>query len=131
MRDISDAADLLTTARDALTRDLLPSLSKEQRYIGLMIANAMAIALREVESAAEAEQAETARLRALLGAGASGNGGEEGTRADLAGLRRQMRDAIRRGRFDSGEQAEALSAHLGVTAAAWVAISNPKALRAA
>ena len=47
MRDISDAADLMTTAREALLRDLLPALSGERRYAALMIANGMAIAARE------------------------------------------------------------------------------------
>ena len=32
MRDISDAADLMTTAREALLRDLLPALTGERRY---------------------------------------------------------------------------------------------------
>ena len=41
MRDISDAADLMTTAREALLRDLLPALSGERRYAALMIANGM------------------------------------------------------------------------------------------
>ena len=36
MRDISDAADLMTTAREALLRDLLPALSGERRYAALM-----------------------------------------------------------------------------------------------
>ncbi len=46
MNDISDAADLIATAREALLNELLPALAKEQRYVGLMIGNAMAIALR-------------------------------------------------------------------------------------
>ena len=32
MKDISDAADLMTTAREALLRDLLPALTGERRY---------------------------------------------------------------------------------------------------
>ena len=47
MKNISDAADLIATAREALLNELLPRLPKDQRYAGLMIANAMAIALRE------------------------------------------------------------------------------------
>jgi uncharacterized protein DUF6285 len=136
MKDISNAADLISAARDALTRDLLPLLSKEQRYVGLMIASAMAIALREVQSAADAERGEARRLRALLAIefGEVEVGGEHGdgeaSQAALPTLRRKMRQAIRAGRFDDGEDAAALSAHLALTAAAWVAISNPKALHA-
>ena len=47
MKDISDAEDLMATARDALLNELLPALPKDRRYAALMIANAMAIAARE------------------------------------------------------------------------------------
>jgi hypothetical protein len=66
MKDISDAADLIATARDALLNDLLPRLPKDQRYTGLMIANAMAIALREQRSSADAMRDESGRLHKLL-----------------------------------------------------------------
>jgi Domain of unknown function (DUF6285) len=130
MKDISDAADLITTAREALLNGLLPTLTKDQRYAGLMIANAMAIALREHGSSRDAGRKEIGRLRKLLAD--AGLGTEQPVNGDveseLPRLRRSLGDAIRRGQFD-GAHAAALMAHLARTAADWVAISNPKALR--
>jgi Domain of unknown function (DUF6285) len=130
MKDISDAADLIATARDALLNDLLPRLPKDQRYTGLMIANAMAIALREQRSSADAMRDESGRLHKLLASidfsdQASG-GGEVG---ELGVLRRQLCAAIRAGQFDDGSRSPALVASLARTTADWLAISNPKALR--
>jgi hypothetical protein len=47
-RDRPDAAELLEIARETLTRELLPLLPAEQRLTGLMVANALAIAEREL-----------------------------------------------------------------------------------
>jgi len=129
MKNISDATDLIATAREALLEELLPRIPKEQRYAGLMIANAMAIALREQRSDAQVTRDELARLRALVPAIAphpAATGQEE-----LPALRRALCDAIRAGMFDDGARMHELEAHLARTAADWVAISNPKALRAA
>jgi hypothetical protein len=129
--DISDAADLIATARVTLMDELVAALPKEQRYTGLMIANAMAIAVREQRAGAAAEHDEATRLRTLLAA----TGGDvratdhvEGD-AELPVLRRAVRAAIRDGQFDAASRASLLMAHLARTAADWVAISNPKALR--
>jgi Domain of unknown function (DUF6285) len=130
MKDISDAADLITTARETLLNGLLPTLTKDQRYAGLMIANAMAIALREHGSSMGAGREETRRLRKLLAdAGvATAQLVSAGAESELPLLRRALSEAIRRGQFD-GPCAPALVAHLVRSAADWVAISNPKALR--
>jgi len=130
MKDISDAADLIATARETLLNGLLPTLTKDQRYAGLMIANAMAIALREHGSSVGAGRDEIGRLRKLLadaGVGAARlvSGDAE---SELPLLRRALSEAIRRGEFD-GTHAPALVAHLVRSAVDWVAISNPKALR--
>jgi Domain of unknown function (DUF6285) len=119
VKNISDAADLVATAREALLNDLLPSLPKDLRYVGLMIANAMAIALREQHASSVVEREEEARLRELVA----------GSAQTLPDLRRALSTDIRRGRFDEGAQQAALVAHLARTAADWLAISNPKALR--
>jgi uncharacterized protein DUF6285 len=129
MKSISDAADLIATARQALLDELLPRLPKDQRYAGLMIANAMAIALREQRAGADAASGESTRIAALLG-GASLSGAPPDEDM-LASQRRALRNAIRAGTFDDGERTAVLTAHLLRTAADWVAISNPKALRAA
>jgi hypothetical protein len=139
MRDIPDAADLLATARDTLVNELLPLLPREQRYTGLMIANCLAVAAREQEKRSDAEDDELSGLRMLLNEsgvararaddaaaehdttrGRDGTGGNDST---------PMYDAIRAGSFDTGLRLPVLRAHLSKTASAWVAISNPKALR--
>ena len=131
MRDISDAADLVATAREALLAEILPGLPKERRYVGLMIANVMAIAAREHRLGADAAGNEAARLRNRmtdLGDDASlARGALPFT--DLTALRRSVATAIRAGAFDDSARAKALGSDLLHTAADWVAISNPKALR--
>ena len=129
MRDISDAADLMTTAREALLRDLLPALSGERRYAALMISNSMETAAREHRFCTDAARNEGARLRNLLAdlqRSASESDSDPPT-TDLPALRKVVCAAIREGRFDAHEQA--VDAALTHTAADWVAISNPKALR--
>jgi len=130
MSDISDAADLIATARDALLAELLPALPKERRYTGLMIANAMAIAVREERLGFDAARSEAARLRNLLDAvGASPMRAADPIDTELATLRACVRDAVRNGRFDDPECWKMLVAALMHTASDRVAISNPKALR--
>ena len=127
MKDISDAADLMTTAREALLRELLPVLPAEHRYSALMIANGMAIAAREHRLGTDAGQSETARLRNLLAHCALPIPPSD----DAHALRRVVCSAIRDGRFDDPASATCLTQALMHTAEAWVAISNPKALRTA
>lgn len=125
MKDISDAADLMTTAREALLRELLPVLPGEYRYSALMIANGMAIAAREHRLGTDAARSEAARLRNRL----TDIGLPVPASNDLAALRKAIGSEIRAGRFDEPARAVALMSDLAHTAEAWVAISNPKALR--
>ena len=129
MRDISDAADLMTTAREALLRDLLPALTGERRYAALMIANGMAIAAREHRLGTDAARNEAARLRNLLELVSRDDAAQRDDKAtgDLSALRSDVSTAIRAGSFDAQEHA--VGHALAHTAADWVAISNPKALR--
>lgn len=130
MRDISDAADLMATAREALLGELLPALPEDRRYVARMIANVMAIAAREHRLGFDAAQSEAARLRNLLDdIGRPVAPSADPLRADLAALRAAVRDAIRAGTFDPPQRADALNAALSHTAADWVTISNPKVLR--
>jgi hypothetical protein len=130
MNNISDAADLLATAREALTHELLPLLPKERRYLGLMIGNVIGIAARELSAGAVAMANEAGRATKLLAAQGIPlpPAAEAGAQA-LTALRRTLSAAIREGRFDEPAASAALMAHLARTAADWVAISNPKALR--
>ena len=129
MKDISDAADLMTTAREALLRDLLPALTGERRYAALMIANGMAIAAREHRLGTDAARNEAARLRNLLELVPHDHAAKRDDKStgDLSALRTDVSAAIRAGAFDAHERAVAHA--LAHTATDWVAISNPKALR--
>ena len=130
MSNISDAADLLATAREALTHELLPLLPKERRYLGLMIGNVIGIAARELSAGAVATASEAGRATKLLASHDIPLPLDADPSAQaLPALRRTLSAAIRGGRFDAPPASTALMAHLTRTAADWVAISNPKALR--
>jgi hypothetical protein len=90
-----------------------------------MIANAMAIARREIEAGEESARAELARLRSLCGESAREVQGLELDSA-LADCNRRLARDIRAGRYD--EDRAALLAHLRRTVEEKLAISNPKAL---
>ena len=126
MSDIPDAIKLLAIARATLLDKLLAHLPQELRYDGLMIANAMAIAIREQANSAAAVKSELARLRGLFGERVEATAAEVDDVA-LAGYRKRLATDIRGGRFDGVERGTLL-AHLLQTAADQVAISNPKAL---
>ena len=131
MTDISDATDLIETAREALLRELIPALSGERRYLALMIANAMAIAAREHRLRAAAMRSEAVRLGKLLAeiGRVPRRPQSAGDTGELPALRREVSVAIRAGDFDRPEHADALAATLDRTTRDWLAISNPKALR--
>ena len=66
MNDRPDARNLLETARNVFIAEILPALPAASRYTALMIANAMAIAQREIAAgdaplAAECERLSTCR----------------------------------------------------------------------
>jgi hypothetical protein len=117
-QDIPSAAELLTLAREAFLDSIVGHLPVESRYLALMIANAMAIAAREIEQGPEAAAAERKAILGLL-PGASAE-------AQLADLRRELAAGIRNGFFD--HEAQRLIAALGTITRARLAISNPKAL---
>ena len=127
MNDKPDARNLLATARDALAAEILPGLDGKARYIALMIANAMAIAEREIETGAAPARAECERLQALLRERTGALSGEA-LHEELAGYNRRLVEAIRTGRFDGPERA-ALLGHLRRTTEEKLAVSNPKALK--
>jgi hypothetical protein len=128
MNDKPDARDLLATARTAFAAEILPALPEALRYTGLMIANAMAIAQRELEIGAAPARAECERLRELLRERAATPSGEA-LYAELAGYNRQLAREIRAGRFD-GEGRAAMLEHLHRTTEEKLAVSNPKILTA-
>jgi Domain of unknown function (DUF6285) len=116
------AAELLEAARAALLQELVGDLPERRRYLALMVANAIAIAARELEQGAEAVRADVASLADLYG---EARGGPE----ELERLTRRLCADIRRGRFAGDGNEAALRAHLRRSAARRTAISNPKALK--
>jgi hypothetical protein len=125
-RDVPDAASLLTSAREALLADVLPSLDASSRYSALMIANAMAIAAREFTLAPNAHRREVERLRPLAAETVPPSDPDD---ADVRELRRIVAAAIRAGRFDDAPHAQSLVTSLVQIVEDRLAISNPRALR--
>lgn len=116
MRDRPDAGRLLEQARRTLLQEVLDLLPANQRYSALMVANAMAIAARELEQGPTVAAEERAALAGFLGA-------EEG--AEAARLERHLAEAIRAGRHDAAEPLHAL---LSASTTRRLQIGNPKAL---
>jgi hypothetical protein len=127
MNDRPDARNLLETARSIFLAEILPALPAASRYTALMIANAMAIAQREIAAGEAPLRAECERLSALLAESAGTPGGAD-LREMLAGYNRRLIGEIRAGRFD-GEARAALLAHLRRTTEDKLAVSNPKLLK--
>jgi hypothetical protein len=120
MRDRPTGADLLAIARRVLREELLPLLPEEKRYDGLMVANAIAIAARQMAAGDGPAAEERARLAALLGA--------EG---DMAGLAAELARRIRRGDYDPGRPGrQDVRAFLWKATVGKLRESNPKALAA-
>ena len=126
MNDLPHAAELLATACDALTAEILPALPQELRYTGLMIANAMAIAQREIAAGDAAARAEHNRLQNLYSEPVERLAGDT-LHSVLASYNRRLAEGIRAGKFD-GQLRSAMLEHLRRTTGEKVAVSNPKAL---
>ena len=96
MRERPTGGELLTIARNLLREELLPLLPEERRYDALMVANAMAIAARQIAFGDAPERRERQDLAKLLGETVAGAG------AALGDLHRSLGAKIRRGAFDPG-----------------------------
>jgi hypothetical protein len=117
-RDQPGAADLLKIAREVLREDVAPAVSGETRFNVLMVANAMAMAIREVEQGAELDEAALSDLVALY----------EDTGATAADLSRKLARDIRTGFFDEGAKAVELHDLLMTDIRRRLAIGNPRYL---
>ena len=101
MRDGPDGAVLLAIARDTLLGEILPSVPAGQTYAVRMIANAMAIAGRELAADHEAVERE-ARQRIGDFYRVSGLPEPSGS-LRLDEMERKLAADIRAGRFDAHE----------------------------
>ncbi|MDA0654857.1 MAG: DUF6285 domain-containing protein [Proteobacteria bacterium] len=117
-RDKPAAADLLETARALLRDELIEHLPASQKLNGLMIANAMAIAARELGQAPALEGEAEAQLRLIYA---------ETEDVGLVTLTRRISRDIREGRFDNDE---AVYRSLLENTRKRIAISNPRYLAA-
>lgn len=114
--------ELLRVARDTLLRKLLPALAPQYHYDARMVANAMAIAARELEAAAGDAAGECARLARLMPDWQAPADAQAALREGNARLAQR----IRAGAFDSAAAQRELAAHLEAVTRARLAISNPK-----
>lgn len=110
---VKETAALAVLARRTLLDEVLPHVPDAQRYQTLMVANALGIAARELESGAEGRAAIAQAMARLAGEG------------DAATLRRRLAAAIRSGALDDEP---ALVPLLRRDVEAALAIANPKYL---
>ena len=129
MRDEPTGEQLLETARNLLREDVLPALPSERKHAALMIANAMAIAMRQMKHGEDGERSELKSLGTLLGcSGQDQPAGGADLRRRLKELNREFASAIRDGRADEGAWRDAARLHLLNSARLKLAESNPKYL---
>ena len=115
-RDRPGPARLLDQTLRTFREELLGTLPREQRFTGLMIANGLAIALRDMAGGAAAEARDLAALRRTL---------PDLADADLAALEAELAKAIRAGRRDADAATHAL---LFESTLRRLRIANPKLL---
>jgi hypothetical protein len=126
MNSRPNARELLAIAHATFTAEILPALPEKLRYSALMIANALAIARREIQAGDAPLRAEHERLRTLFSEGPR-ELADAALPAAVADYNRRLADEIRAGRFDKEERAVLLE-HLRKTTEEKLAVSNPKAL---
>lgn len=114
MSYLDATADLLKVAAVALRADVLPHLEADGRYPAAMVANALAIATRELELGPSARAEERALIAAFCGA----------PEASLSELRRRLCRELRDGDVEPARAAE-LRDLLHRVVHARLAISNP------
>jgi hypothetical protein len=123
--DRPDGAALLAEARRTLLELLLPHLPAERRYDGLMVANAMAIAGRELDAGEQALRETLAALAAVLSLPEDA----APPRQRLTELEARLAADIRVGRYDAeGSARESIRGYLRAATVARVRLSNPKLL---
>ncbi|MDC0033263.1 DUF6285 domain-containing protein [Alphaproteobacteria bacterium] len=101
MRERPTGEELLMIARKLLREELVPLLPEERRYDALMVANAMAIAARQIAFGDAPERHELQDLDDLLG----GTKNKDSTTpmGDVLGdLYRRLGAQIRKGQVDPG-----------------------------
>ncbi len=114
MSYLDATADLLKVTAVALRADVLPHVEADGRYPAAMVANALAIAARELELGPQARAEERALIAAFCGA----------PEASLPDLRRRLCRELRAGDLDPSRAAK-LQDLLRRVVRARLVISNP------
>lgn len=122
---------LVQTALDSLRNEILPELAGDKKYLGLMIASALAMAARELEAdrTGNAAQAVLDGFSVLYGEDNVARAGSDPA-ARLDSLSRHISRDIREGLYDSDLCAPVLLQLLTVIAEEKLKLSNPKFLAA-
>lgn len=121
MNDRPTPLELIAIASDTLAREVLPDAKPEHLYALRMIANALGIAARELETQDKNVMSETQSLDTLYA--------ETKPAGDLHMRNRQFARDIRNGRFENNSAQETeLRQHLLATARAKLAAAYPKGL---
>lgn len=128
MNNTPDGVELLRVAQKLLREHLLPGVSKEQRYEVLMVANAMAIAARELQAGESDLREELRMLSELYGDTAVAEAGNS-LKEKVATLNKRLATDIRSGVLD-GACAQGVRTLLKVQVTARLRVSNPKYLKA-
>lgn len=129
MRTSPDARGLLEIAAATFRSEVLPHVAPEARYAALMVANALAIAGRELGILDEAGHAMLAALAPLYGEDADDSLSGEDLRKRVEALQHRLCIEIAAGDFDQDGQ-EVLMDSLEAIVRARLTISNPKMLTA-
>jgi hypothetical protein len=129
MMNLPEGAQLLSIARQTLLAELLPLVEGDRRYTLLMVANAMAIAARELEDGGRSATSELNRLDALYARPARELHGTA-LREAVDEAERELARDIRSGVFDSDpSRRDTLLRHLRESVVARLKISSPKSLK--
>lgn len=129
MSDRPDGQDLLLTAREELMKRVLPELPADLRYSALMIANAMAIAARELGAGQAGDARELAQLQQLVPGEALMVADGAPLQQALTAYRKKLCEKIRAGDCDPGKAAhQELLRHLDANVRDKLTVSNPKLL---
>lgn len=122
MRTRPNGADLLAAAQKLLRDQLLPELPEAQKHTALMIANAMGVAMRQLQAGEAAELEERLSLARLLHRSVIG---PQGTNTGD----RELGQLLRTGLADPGKPRRAdVLKHLRTAVRQAVMESNPKYL---
>lgn len=128
MRDRPDALALMEQARRHLLGELLDQLPEAYRYDARLVANAIAIAAREITTGDHDLRAEHKALATLFGEPARSSGparDSESLDESLERLNWRLAAEIRGGQLDGDERIHILLQEFAI---ARVRLSNPKAL---